>query len=603
MKLSDFVIEFLANKGIRHAFVITGGASVHLIDSIAKNPKMQYICPLHEQAGSMMADAYARVTGHIGLAISTSGPGATNMLTGICGAYYDSVPVIYITGQVATFRLKRDMGIRQLGFQETDVVDMFKPVVKYAVRLEARNKIRFELEKAYHIATSGRPGPVLIDLPDNIQRENINLEDLDSFSPERDEKTHVASNHQIKECLELIEHSTRPVIILGWGIRLSKAEAEITALIDKLGIPVLPTWAMNDFLPSDHPLLIGSFGTHGSRYGNFAVQNADLVISIGARLDTRASGSPPSTFAREAKKIIVDIDLNELNKFARLGIKTDILIHSDAREFARVFNVKLASSPEKSIEPWLKTISLWKKKYPECRPEYYRQKETNPYVFMKSLSDELVEGDMVFADTGCTLAWLMQSFEAKKGQRLFHDFNNTAMGYALPASIGASIALNKKPIVCVAGDGSLQMNIQELASVIYHKLPIKIFLINNHGYNMIQQTQEQWLHRRYEATSCESGLALPDLLKLAKAYGFKTLNVNQNRSVPAKVKEALRYPGPVFCNVEISQSQRVIPQVIYGRAIEDGEPFLDRDEFLGNMIIKPHQASIYQDENKKPELI
>jgi acetolactate synthase-1/2/3 large subunit len=586
------VIEFLANKGIRHAFVITGGASVHLIDSIAKNPKMQYICPLHEQAGSMMADAYARVTGHTGLAISTSGPGATNMLTGICGAYYDSVPVIYITGQVTTFRLKRDMGIRQLGFQETDVVDMFKPVVKYAVRIEDRNKIRFELEKAYHIATTGRPGPVLIDLPDNLQRENINLENLDTFSPKQDDKPLTASSHQLDDCIELIKRSTRPVIILGWGVRLSKAEKEITALIDKLGVPVLPTWAMSDFLPSDHPSLIGSFGTHGTRYGNFAVQNADLVLSIGARLDTRATGSPPSTFAREAKKIIVDIDLNELNKFARLGIKTDILIHANAREFARALNVKLASSPMKSIEPWFKTISEWKKKYPECRPEYYRQKETNPYVFMKSLSDELAEGDVVFADTGCTLAWLMQSFEARKGQRLFHDFNNTAMGYALPASIGASIALNGKQIVCVTGDGSLQMNIQELASVIYHQLPIKIFLINNHGYNMIQQTQEQWLNCRYEATSCESGLALPDFIKIARAYGFKTLNINKNRSVLNKIRETLQHPGPVFCNVEISQSQRVIPQVLFGRAIEDGEPFLDRNEFLENMIVKPHQASI-----------
>lgn len=586
------MIDYLADKGIRHAFVVTGGASVHLIDSIAKNPKMTYICPLHEQAGSMMADAYARVTGHIGLAISTSGPGATNMLTGICGAYYDSVPVIYITGQVTTFRLKRDMGIRQLGFQETDIVEMFRPVVKYAVRLEESHKIRFELEKAYRIATSGRPGPVLIDLPDNLQRENIALEGLTPYAPEGDEERPVPSDRQIDGCIALIEGSTRPVIILGWGVRLSRAEKEVAALIDTLGIPVLPTWAMSDFLPSDHPSLIGPFGTHGTRFGNFSVQNADLVISIGARLDTRASGSPPSTFAREAKKIIVDIDRNELNKFARLGMKTDLLIHADAGEFARALNSRLPSSRAKNIGAWLDRIEAWKRRYPVCRPEYWRQTEANPYVFMKSLADELAEGDVVFADTGCTLAWLMQSFEAKKGQRLFHDFNNTAMGYALPASIGASIALNNKPIVCVTGDGSLQMNIQELSSVIYHQLPIKIFLINNHGYNMIQQTQEQWLNRRYEATSCESGLALPDFLKIAKAHGFKTLNIGNNRSIPAKIKEALRHPGPVFCNVEISQSQRVIPQVLFGRAIEDGEPFLDRDEFLKNMIVRPHEASL-----------
>lgn len=591
MKLSDFVIDFLANKGIKHAFVVTGGAAVHLIDSIAKNPRMEYICPQHEQAGAMMADAYARVTGNIGLAISTSGPGASNMLTGVCCAYYDSVPVIYITGQVTTFRLKRDLGIRQLGFQETDVTDIFKPIVKYAVRIEETSQIQFELEKACHIATSGRPGPVLIDLPDNLQREDIDIVRLNKYSPKYD-RHHTDLDQQIDQCIELINSSKRPVLILGWGVRLSKAEGEIAALIEKLGIPVLPTWAMRDFLPNDHALLIGPFGTHGTRYGNFAVQNADLVLSIGARLDTRAAGSPLTTFAREAKKIIIDIDQNELNKFEKLGMKADILINADARDFAYAFNRKLAGSKTINVEWWRDKIVEWKSKYPICPTSYYREKEVNPYVFMKRLSHELNEEDIIFTDTGCTLAWLMQAFEAKKGQRLFHDFNNTAMGYALPASIGASIALNKKPIICVTGDGSLQMNIQELASVIYYQLPIKIFLINNHGYNMIQQTQEQWLDSRYEASTNESGLAFPDFLKVARAYGFKTMNIIKNNLVPRKIREALQYPGPVFCNVEINPKHRVIPQVLFGRPIEDPEPFLDRQEFLENMIVKPDEASI-----------
>ncbi|MCX6224480.1 MAG: thiamine pyrophosphate-binding protein, partial [Bacteroidia bacterium] len=411
MKLSDYVIEFLANKGIKHAFVVTGGAAVHLIDSIAKNPKMEYICPQHEQAGAMMADAYARVTGNIGLAISTSGPGATNMLTGACGAYYDSVPVLYITGQVTTFRLKRDMGIRQLGFQETDVVDIFKPIVKYAVRVEETNQIQFELEKACHIATSGRPGPVLIDLPDNLQREDIDIGRLNKYSPKYD-RQHTDLDQQIDQCIELINSSKRPVLILGWGVRLSKAESEINALIEKLGIPVLPTWAMSDFLPKDHLLLIGTFGTHGTRYGNFAVQNADLVISIGARLDTRAAGSPLTTFAREAKKIIIDIDQNELNKFDKLGMKAEILINADAIQFAKALNKKLAGMKIDRIIWWCDKISEWKKKYPICPSEYYGEKEVNPYVFMKRLSEELSEGDVIIADTGCTLAWLMQTFEA-----------------------------------------------------------------------------------------------------------------------------------------------------------------------------------------------
>jgi len=593
VKLSDFVIDFLANKGIKHAFVVTGGAAVHLIDSIAKNPKMKYVCPQHEQAGAMMADAYARVTGNIGLAISTSGPGATNMLTGVCCAYYDSIPVIYITGQVTTFRLKRDLGIRQLGFQETDVVNIFKPIVKYAVRIEKTNQIQFELEKACHIATSGRPGPVLIDLPDNLQREDIDIEKLDKFRP-ADNIQHIDLDQTIDNCLALLNSSERPVLILGWGVRLSKADQEIKALVKKLGIPVLLTWAMRDFLPNDHPLLVGPFGTHGTRYGNFAVQNADLVLSIGARLDTRAAGSPLTTFAREAKKIIIDIDQNELNKFEKLGMKGEILINADAREFAYIFNKKLAGSKTINIERWRDKIAEWKRKYPICPSSYYTEKEVNPYVFMKLLSDELGEEDTIFCDTGCALAWMMQAFAVKKSQRMFHDFNNTAMGYALPGSIGASIALNKKPVICVTGDGSLQMNIQELASVVYHQLPIKIFLINNHGYNMIQQTQEQWLNSRYEASTAESGLAFPDFLKVAKAYGFKTFNIEKNKTAIQKIRETIHFPGPVLCNVDINPKHRVIPQVIFGRPIEDPEPFLDRQEFLQNMIIKPDKASIQQ---------
>jgi acetolactate synthase-1/2/3 large subunit len=340
------------------------------------------------------------------------------MLTGVCGAYYDSVPVLYITGQVTTFRLKRDMGIRQLGFQETDVVDIFKSIVKYAVRIEETNQIQFELEKACHIATSGRPGPVLIDLPDNLQREDIDIGRLNKYSPKYD-RQHTDLDQQIDRCIELINSSKRPVLILGWGVRLSKAESEIYALIDKLGIPVLPTWAMSDFLPKDHLLLIGTFGTHGTRYGNFAVQNADLVISIGARIDTRVGGSPLATFAREAKKIIIDIDQNELNKFKKLGVKAEILINTDVNTFAQSLNEKLAEQKKINIEWWHDKISEWKKKYPICPSEYYDEKEVNPYVFMKRLSEELSEGAVIFTDTGCTLAWLMQSFEAKKGSDYF----------------------------------------------------------------------------------------------------------------------------------------------------------------------------------------
>ncbi len=592
MKLSDYVADFLSKQGIRHVFAITGGASVHLIDSISKHPAIDYICPQHEQAGAMAADAYARITKNLGAAISTSGPGATNMLTGTCCAYYDSVPVIYITGQVTTFRLKRNTGVRQLGFQETDVIDIFKPITKYAVQLEDPQMIRYELEKACFIARAGRPGPVLIDIPDDLQRQMINVADLVRYKPERAETSDAGIVEQIRKCIHLIQNAKRPVIILGWGIRLSGAEAEAKAFVEKLGIPYTPTWAMLDFLPYKHPLFVGTFGSHGTRFGNFTVQNADLIIAIGARLDTREAGSPISTFGREAKKIIVDIDESELNKFKILKLEADVLIHDDAKHFLGLFNSEFSNESTPDINQWLEKINAWKKRYPICTKEHYKKTDANPYVFVKTLSDELNDEDIIFVDTGCTLAWMMQSFEPKKNQRLIHDFNNTAMGYALPGSIGASFAMNKKRVICVTGDGSLQMNIQELATLIRHDLPIKIFLINNRGYNMIQQTQDQWLNSRYDASTVEGGLAFPDFIKVAKAYGFKTNSISRNYHMANKIREAINYQGPFFCNVNVSKKHRVIPQVIFGRPIEDSEPFLERKEFLTNMIVKPHESSL-----------
>ncbi len=593
MKLSDYVANFLAKQGIRHVFVITGGASAHLIDSIAKTRGIKYICPQHEQAGAMAADAYARVTGGLGAAIATSGPGATNMLTGVCCSYYDSVPVLYITGQVSTFRAKGDTGVRQLGFQETDVTEIFKPITKYAVRINDPQKIRYELEKAVSIARSARPGPVLIDIPDNLQRADVNTELLKPFIvPEKDEKDFPGLKIKIDECLKMIREAKRPVIVLGWGVYLAGAEVEALKFLEKSKLPVAPTWGIRHLLPAKHPQLIGAFGTHGTRYGNFSVQNSDLILSIGARLDTRQAGSPHFTFARGAKKIVVDIDASELKKFEKLEIKIDLEINSDAKVFLRQLNEKITEIELPDISAWRKKIVEWKNKFPICRKEYYKEKNVNPYVFIKILSKESRAGDVILADTGCSLAWVSQAFEFKKGQKLFSAFNNTPMGYALPASIGASFAIGKKPVICITGDGGLQMNIQELATVVRHNLSIKIFLFNNHGYSMIRQTQDQWFSSQYEASTVESGLAFPDFLKVAKAYGFKTVNITKANNIQKGIKETLRAKGPVLCNIEILPGHSVIPQVKFGRAVEDGEPLLDRKDFFDCMIVKPHKASL-----------
>lgn len=591
MKVSDYIADFLSKRGIRHVFAISGGASIHLIDSIARNEHIVYICPQHEQAGAMAADAYSRITGNFGVAMSTSGPGATNMITGVCCAYYDSIPVVFITGQVSTFRLKGNLKVRQIGFQETDVVEMYRPITKYAIRINSAKNIRFELEKAFYLSKSERPGPVVIDIPDNIQREQINPKRLKSYIPKKVIRKKNSLNRQIDSAIELIKQARRPVIIPGWGIKLSKSEKEAIILIEKLGFPVVPTWAALDLLPYKHDLFVGTFGSHGTRYGNFTVQNSDLVLSIGARLDSRAS-SPISALAREARKIIVDIDPGELSKFRKLGLYADVLIQADASDFIKALSLRVGKIPRHNFFEWRRKIEKWKKSYPICSPEYFKEETPNPYVFMKILSKESLKGDVIFVDTGCALAWMMQAFECKEDQRLFHDFNNTAMGYALPASIGASLALGKKPVVCVTGDGSLQMNIQELITVLKHKLPIKIFLLNNHGYSMIQQTQDQWLDSKYSASDLKGGLAFPNFNKVATAYGYHTVNISRNTEIKQKIKEVFGYDGPVFCNVEINQKHRVIPQVKYGRSIEDSEPLLNRKEFLKNMLVKPYKSSL-----------
>lgn len=587
IKLSDYVAMFLSKQKIEYVFAISGGATIHLIKSLNDARGVNYICPQHEQAGAMAADGYARASGGMGAAIATSGPGATNLITGICCAYYDSIPVIFITGQVSTFRLKNNLGVRQIGFQETDVVEISKSITKYSVMIKKSKDIRYELEKALYIAKSGRPGPVLIDIPDNIQREMLDPNKLRPFRFNAKNNKTTVINNDIEKCIALIKQSKRPVIVLGWGIRLAGGEKELEKLVKKLKFPIACTWAVADIIPTNNNLNVGTFGTHGTRHGNFAIQNADLIISIGSRLDTKATGSPMKTFARGAKKIVVDIDQMELVKFKKYGMKTDILIHADAKEFILTLNKNIRNTPLKNINEWRKKIQEWKRNYPICPDAYHKEKSINPYVFVKTLSKECAKNDMFFVDTGCTLAWVMQAFDFKKGQRIFHDWNNTAMGWALPAAIGGSFYQKNKRVICITGDGSLQMNIQELATVIRHKLPIKIFLINNRGYSMIQQTQDQWLDSKYLASTIPGGLAFPNFIRIAKAYGFKSINITQNSSLAKGLKEALDYSGPVFCNINISSKHRVIPQVKYGRPNEDSDPLLDRKEFINNMIVKP----------------
>lgn len=598
IKLADYVATWLAEYGVRHVFVIAGGASLHLIHGIAKTPGIDYVCPGHEQAGAFAADGYTRASGSLGVAMATSGPGATNLLTGAAGAYYDSVPVMFITGQVATFRFKNKTGVRQMGFQETDTMAIFHSVTKLTVQVKDPMMIRHELERAALVATSGRMGPVLVDIPDNVQRMIIDTDKLPSFTDSLPEENELKLDlSAVQMCGEMIKQARRPVIIYGWGVRLGIAERAALELIRMTEIPAALTWATADMMEANDPQLIGTFGTHGTRYANFAIQNADLLLSVGARLDTRATGGM-DTFAREAKKIVVDVDKHELGKFAHYGMSTDLLVNASADEFLEALLEEIRGYRLPSLNNWMGKIIDWKKRYPICPQSYYEQKAVNPYVFVKTLSALAEPGEALVIDTGCAIAWVMQAFEFKAGQRLWHDFNNTAMGWALPASVGISLVRSSKQVICVTGDGSLMMNMQELATVVRHKLPIKIFVLDNQGYSMIQQTQDQWLDSKYEASNVAGGLGFPDWEKIGKAYGMETRLVEYNLELKNVIGESLHTNGPALCVVKIAASHRVSPQVKYGWPLEDSEPLLPRQEFLKNMIVKPLEVSVSPEQDK-----
>jgi len=595
VKLSDYVAQFIADLDIKVVFAISGGASLHLIHSIGDNPNIDYICTHHEQSAAMAADGYARTTGKLGVAIATSGPGATNLITGICCSFYDSVPILLLTGQVSTFRMTGNTGVRQVGFQETPIVEICQSITKYAVQIKEPEQIRYELEKAIHIARTNRPGPVLVDIPDNLQRSQIDLSSLKGYTPQTLEFANPRKFSCFSEVLsqvsKLILEASRPVLVGGWGIHLSNTEASFVKFAEALNIPVALTWGAADLLPESHPLYIGTFGTHGMRHANFAVQNADLVLSFGSRLDTKSTGSPVSSFSRDAKKVVIDIDENELSKFSTFGLEIDILIQDDLSNLFEFIKSKDLSYLFCHRQNWIQQIHQWKEVFSSFDRSNSAKTDLDPYRFIDCLSLALPESSRIFIDTGCAIAWTMQRLKIGSDQRIFHDFNNTAMGWALPAAIGGYFAEPDHPIVCIVGDGSLMMSMHELATIKHHHIPVKIFLFNNSGYSMIKQTQEQWLDSKYYASSYEGGLSFPDYKSLAHAFGLDYLEVSSLKDCTNKLLNAFISNTALLCNVIIPSDARVVPQVKFGRPNEDMEPLLPRDIFLENMITDPLDVS------------
>lgn len=598
MKLTDYLAQYLADHGIGKVFLVTGGACAHIVDSLGKNPNLDYVCMQHEQAAAMAADAYARITKNFGVAVATSGPGATNLITGVCCSYFDSIPTLMITGQVNLWETKQKNKIRQLGFQETDIIDIVRPITKFAEIIRDPEKIKYYLDKAIHIAKSGRPGPVWLDIPMNVQHAEIEPDKLADFDPDELDKLKESGTLPVGHMAKIISvlgRSERPVIIAGAGIKLGKAEAEFWELVARLNIPIVSTWSGIDILPYDHPLYVGQFGVYGNRAANFAVQNSDLILSLGSRLDTRQTGGSPKTFAREAFKIIVDIDKSELNKN---WVVADIPINADVKDFLSELNfaIKIYEVSTSKLTEWRSICKKWKDKYPATLPDYLEQKNSvNAYVFIDALSKKLPSNSIIIPDQGGNLTWTIQGFKAKKGHRLFSAFGNSPMGYAMPASIGAAFADTTANIICIDGDGGFQMNIQDLQTIKHYNLPVKMFILDNNSYGIIKQFQEVYFSGRYEATVEKTGYSAPDFVRVAQAYGISTETIRDHSEIDAKLELVLTSKEAVLCVVKLDESQKLIPKLVaiktedgyVSKPIEDMIPLLPRDEFMENMIVKP----------------
>jgi acetolactate synthase-1/2/3 large subunit len=577
MKLTDYIAEFIS-KIADSVFVGQGGNIIHVLDSLGKRKDIKIIPSQNEQGAAIAADAYSRFNDKkIGVTATTSGPGMLNLMQGIACSFFDSIPTVHFVGAVVTKQLRKNKNIRQIGFQEMEVVDIVKPITKYAVLLKDKKMIKYELEKMLYYAKEGRPGPVLMDLPDDLQRADINPKKLKSFTPPKKVKKIFLFENKF---LDLIKNSKRPLIIVGHGVNLSNTKKELYKFISKVGIPFSPSWATVDLFSSDDKMNAGTFGVAATRYGNFAIQNADLLISLGCRLNTQVTGSNLKSFAPNAKKIVVDIDNNELNK--ENGLKYDLKINLNLKDFFKKIIPKIKY--KKNYSEWIKKFSLWKIKYPIVQEEYYTQnKKCNPYVFFRSLSEQTGKNDVLIPDASANLIWAMQSFKIK-GQKVFTALNHSPMGYSMPATIGAYLADKTKNIICTIGDGSMQMNIQELATISHFNFPIKIFVINNNGYGLIKQTQDTWLNSRRVGVDSGSGLAMPNLIKVAKAYGIKTEEINNHNEIGTKLNKILKSKFPILCDVKVDEKQKVIPKLEFGREIHDLSPRLSEEEMNSNMI-------------------
>lgn len=592
IKVSDYIIKKLEETGTTHMFMLPGGGAMHLNDSLGYSKKIQYICCLHEQACAIAAEAYARVTNNIGLLMVTTGPGGTNALTGIAGAYLESTPVLAISGQVKRPDMINNQGIRQQGMQELDIISIVKPITKYAALVDDPKMVRYHVERALYEATHGRKGPVWLDIPLDVQATLVDEASLIGYSPSP-EIPNTRLETQVLQIIDILNRSERPVLMAGNGIRLSDGIKEFENLINVLNIPVLTTWNGIDLIEENNPLYYGRPGGLGHRYANFIQQNSDLFLSIGARINLLQTGYNFDGFARAATKIMVDIDNAELHK---INVRPDIPVCADARDFIKLMLKNQDKIIKKDRSYWFSYCNQIKTKYPIVKQEYWEQKElVNPYCLLETISKYLTPDDLfVSGSSGSCIDISMQTFRVKKGQRVFCTKGLASMGYGLPSAIGACLASNGKRTVGVNGDGGFVMNIQELETIVRLNLPIKIFVLSNQGYGAIKATQTNLFDSHFVACNINSGLSIPPIAKIAAAYGLKTVVIQNNGELDTKVMECLDYDGPTICEVLTPIELTALPkQVSYKRSdgqmeskpLEYMNPPISDEEMEQNMLI------------------
>lgn len=585
IKISDYIINFLADIGIEHIFYVSGGGAMHLNDSLGKNQEIEGICMLHEQGASIAAESYARIREGYGACLVTSGPGGTNAVTGCAGAYIDSIPVIYLSGQVKRDDLVGNQGIRQFGIQEVDIISIVKSITKYAVQIRESQNIRYELEKAVKIAVTGRPGPVWLDIPLDIQAMQIDEDELEGFDASSLPK-YPCKKTDIDQTIAMFNKAKRPVILLGHGIRLAHGVKEAEELYNYLKVPVMTSWNGVDLIEDDHPLFYGRPGSVGQRAANLIQQNADFILTIGSRLNLLNTGYNYSSFLDHANHVMVDIDIHEMEK---KSVHPQLKVESDARLFLQELLMRKEELDVTLRTEWIAYCDTLLETYPVFIPEQEaRTGYVSNYHLIDGISTQMTGEDIYqFTSSGTTVDIAMKSFRIKKGQRAFLTKGLAAMGYDIPASIGSCIGSNGRRTVCVTGDGSVAMNMQELEVIKRYKLPVKIFVSDNQGYSMIYASQNGNFAGHLTGCTHESGLTLPNMKQIAEGFGIRGMHIENEENLDLQIAEVLAYDGPVVCTVNADITQKILPrQCNYmredgqmdSRPLEDMAPLLERNE-------------------------